>query len=285
MRLARLLAVLIHLLPAAGEAESPPCPKTRELLDRASRYVARVEEQLTVVVGDEASSQSSYKGTLFQDQRDLASDVAWVPTGDPMVWAFYRDVRVVDGRRLADRDTRLEALFPGGPTAGSNAKALEILDESSRYNLGPPRTVNTPTLALTFLHPRNLERSSFAASGSARREGVLTCTLHYEERKRNTLVLQPDGQDVPARGAFWIEPQSGAVVASKIELKTTDHDPVVIETAFRYETAFQCWLPLEMKEIYGSPSPRPRVERIEGVARYSRWRRAHVEMEIVIPKK
>jgi hypothetical protein len=39
-----------------------------------------------------------------------------------------------------------------------------------------------------------------------------------------------------------------------------------------------------MKETYGSRSPRPRGGRIEAVARYSNWRRAHVEMEIVIPK-
>ena len=285
MRIARLLAALMAFLPIAGGAESRPCPKASELLERASRYVARVEEQLTVVVGDEAYSQFAYFGTSIQNQRELASDVAWVPTGDPMVWAFYRDVRVVDGRPLADRGTRLEALFPGGPTAGSSAKAQEILDESSRYNLGPHRTVNTPTLALTFLHPRNLERSSFESKGVTRREGVETCELRYEERKRHTLISQPDGRDVPARGRFWIEPRSGAAVASTLELEVRDHDPVLIETAFRHEPALECWLPSEMKETYGGRHPRPRRERLEAVARYSRWRRAHVEMEIVIPKK
>jgi hypothetical protein len=190
----------------------------------------------------------------------------------------------VDGEPLADRGARLEALFPGEQTAASNAKAMKILDESSRYNLGARRTVNTPTLALTLLHPRNLERSSFEAKGRAQRDGVSACRLRYEERKQPTFVRQLDGQDVPATGAFWIEPQSGAVVASTIELKTRGHDPVLIETAFRYEPAFGCWLPSEMKETYGARSPRPRGERIEAVARYSRWRRAHVEVQIVIPK-
>ena len=287
MRLARRLAVLAALLPAVGRAEGPPCPKTRELLERASRYVARVEEQLTVVLGDEAYRQHSYDGPspMIVDQRVLASDVAWVPTKDPMVWAFYRDVRVVDGTPLADRGARLEALFPGGQTAASNAQAMQILDESSRYNLGARRTVNTPTLALTLLHPRNIERSSFEVKGLAHRDGVAACSLRYEERKRPTFVRQPDGKDVWAKGTFWIEPQSGAAVASTLELEARDHDPVLIETAFRYEPAFECWLPSEMKETYGSRSPRPKGERIEAVARYSRWRRAHVEMEIVIPKQ
>jgi hypothetical protein len=286
MRLARRLAVLLALLAAPTRAEDPPCPGTSELVARASRYVARVEERLTAVIGDEAYRQYSYNGPspMIVDQRVLSSDVAWVPTRDPMVWAFYRDVRVVDGTPLADRGARLEALFPGEQTAASNAKALQILDESSRYNLGARRTVNTPTLALTLLHPRNIERSSFEAKGLVRRDGVAACALRYEERKRPTFVRQPDGKEVWAKGTFWIEPQSGAAVASTLELEARHHDPVLIETAFRYEPALECWLPFEMKETYGSRSPRPRGGRIEAVARYSNWRRAHVEMEIVIPK-
>jgi hypothetical protein len=219
------------------------------------------------------------------DQRALASDVAWVPTGDEMVWAFYRDVRVVDGRPVADRGARLESLFPGGHTATAKAQALQILDESSRFNLGQQRTVNTPTLALTLLHPRNRERSSFDGGGGERKDGVRACKVRYEERQRPTLIGQPNGEDVPARGEFWIEPSSGAVVASTLELVARGRDPVLIETSFRHEATLDCWLPLEMKETYGGRSPRPRGERIEALARYSRWRRAHVEVEIVIPKR
>src|SRR5262245_35761951 len=286
MRLARRLAVLLALVPIAARAESPPCPKTSELVARASRYVARVEERMTAVIGDEAYRQYAYNGPslMIVDQRVLASDVAWVPTRDAMVWAFYRDVRVVDGKPLSDRGARLEALFPGEQTAASNAKALEILDESSRYNLGTRRTVNTPTLALTLLHPRNIERSSFEVQGVAHRDGVAACALRYEERKRPTFVRQPDGKDGWARGPCWSEPQSGAAVGSTLELEARKNEPVLIETAFRYEPAFECWLPSEMKESYGGRSPRPKGERIEAVARYSNWRRAHVEMEIVIPK-
>jgi hypothetical protein len=201
-----------------------------------------------------------------------------------MVWAFYRDVRSVDGHAVRDRSARLEALFPEGQTPAANARALRILDESSRYNLGQRRTVNSPTLALTLLHPRNRKRSSFETSGGGRKEGVPACKLLYEERKRPTLISNPDGEDVPARGAFWIEPGSGAVVASSLELKTPGHDPVLIETSFRHEAALACWLPTEMKETYGGRAPRPGSERLEAVARYSAWRRAHVEVEVIIPK-
>ena len=222
MRLGFLFVVLLASLPTTARAAAPPCPSKDELLDRAGRYVAGIEQELAVLVGDEAYSQYSYWGAspMHRTKRVLASDVAWVPTGDAMVWAFYRDVRSVDGQAVRDRSARLEALFPEGQTPAANARALQILDESSRYNLGQRRTVNSPTLALTLLHPRNRKRSSFEASGGGRKEGVPACKLLYEERKRPTLISNPDGEDVPARGAFWIEPGSGAVVASSLELKT-----------------------------------------------------------------
>ena len=69
-----------------------------------------------------------------------------------------------------------------------------------------------------------------------------------------------------------------------MELKTPGHDPVLIETSFRHEAALACWLPAEMKETYGGRAPRPGSERLEAVARYSAWRRAHVEVEVIIPK-
>ncbi|HEY8234283.1 MAG TPA: hypothetical protein VIJ10_16585 [Vicinamibacteria bacterium] len=286
MRLGSLFVAMLASLPTAARAATPPCPSKDELLDRAGRYVAGIEQELAVLVGDEAYSQYSYWGAsaMHRAKRVLASDVAWVPTGDAMVWAFYRDVRSVDGLAVRDRSARLEALFPEGQTPAANARALRILDESSRYNLGQRRTVNSPTLALTLLHPRNRKRSSFETSGGGRKEGVPACKLLYEERKRPTLISNPDGEDVPARGAFWIEPGSGAVVASSLELKTPGHDPVLIETSFRHEAALACWLPAEMKETYGGRAPRPGSERLEAVARYSAWRRAHVEVEVIIPK-
>ena len=287
VRLAFLFVALLASLPTTARAAAPPCPSKDELLDRAGRYVAGIEQELAVLVGDEAYSQYSYWGTspMHRTKRVLASDVAWVPTGDAMVWAFYRDVRSVDGKEVRDRSARLEALFPEGQTPAANARAMQILDESSRYNLGQQRTVNSPTLALTLLHPRNRKRSSFEVSGGGRKEGVQACKLLYEERKRPTLISNPDGEDVPARGTFWIEPGSGAVVASSLELETPGHDPVLIETSFRHEAALACWLPAEMRETYGSRAPRSRGERIEAVARYSAWRRAHVEIEVIIPKR
>ena len=153
MSLRRPLAAIVLLLVARPAAAGPPPPPLENLLDRAGRHVATLEEQLFVVVGDESYRQELYVSPerSARDRRTLASEVAWVSTGDAMVWAFYRDVRTVDGRPVRDRGARLEALFPPGWSAEARGRAQAILDESSRYNLGARRTVNCPTLALTCL--------------------------------------------------------------------------------------------------------------------------------------
>ncbi len=282
---ATLAAVAFGVAAAAAPpGAEAPCPSAGQLLDRAGRYLEAVERQLAILVGDEQYRQFTYWGRspMVQAERSLASDVAWLLTGDALVWAFYRDVRSVDGRPVSDRGARLDALFPEGAAASASdrERALRILDESSRYNLGQRRTVNSPTLALTLLHPRNRARSSFEAVGEGRKQDVQACRLRYVESRRPTLVRSPGGDDRPARGTFWIEPGSGAVVSSTLELEVKGSAPVRIETSFAHEAALGAWLPVEMKESYGSSGG----QRVEAVARYSAWRRARVDIEVVIPK-
>ncbi len=102
------------------------------------------------------------------------SETAWLPTGDVLVWAFFRDVLAVDGRAVGDRTARLEKLFSGGPTSEARGQAARILEESSRYNIGPPRTINSPTVVLSFLHPRNQPRFHYEANGTETVEDLRT---------------------------------------------------------------------------------------------------------------
>ena len=149
------LALLLGSSLSPAFAADPPPPRLEDLLTAAGRYVSSLEQQLTVLVADEGYAQSLFIGRedSARVRRSMTSDVAWVPTGDPLVWAFFRDVRDVDGAPVRDREARLERLFPSGPTPAGRERAQQILEESSRYNLGRRRTVNSPTIALSFLHP------------------------------------------------------------------------------------------------------------------------------------
>jgi hypothetical protein len=277
---ALLSLALVHARPAAA---SPPAPRLEDVLAEGGRYVSRLEEDLAVLVADETYAQSLFLGGggSARDRRSLASDVAWVPTGDPMVWAFFRDVREVDGRSVRDREARLEQLFPSGPTPAGRERAQQILEESSRYNLGTRRTVNSPTVALTFLHPRNQARFAFRMLGPEKKEGVATWKLRFEERSRPTLIRTFRGDDVPSRGLMWIDTARGALVASGLELRPPGLDPVSIETLYALDERIGFWLPTRMRENCGSRWVTP--GRLEAVARYSAWRRAQVEVQIILP--
>jgi hypothetical protein len=279
------LALLLgSFLPSASAGETPP-PPLHELLDRAGGYVANLEEQLAVVLGDEAYTQSLFLGRdrSARDRRAIASDVAWVPTGDQVVWAFYRDVRAVDGQPVPGRVERLQSLFPTGPTLAARERAQQILEESARYNLGRRRTVNSPTVALAFLHPRNQPRFDFRIAGRDDKAGALAWKVRFTERQRPTLSRTSRGDDVPARGLLWIEPERGAVVASRLEASPPGLWPVRIDTDYRLEPRLGFWLPAEMQESYGNDIRASGEERVETVARYSAWRRAQVEVQDIIP--
>jgi hypothetical protein len=251
-------------------------------MSRAGRYVERLEEQLAALVADERYGQSLSLGrdSSPRNRRSLVSDVAWVPTGDPFVWAFFRDVREVDGNPVRDRGDRLEQLFPSGMTVAGRERAQHILEESARYNLGSHRTVNCPTVALSFLHPRNQPRFAFRMDGPNDKDGTPAWKVRFTERARPALTRTSRGDDVPAKGLVWIGAGSGALVASRLELRPPNLGPVVIETLYAREDRLDAWLPAEMRETYGSRSS---YERVESVARYSGWRRAQVEVLPIVP--
>jgi hypothetical protein len=271
--------------PVPRQTTAAP-PRLEDVLALAGRNVARLEEDLAVLVADETYEQRLFVGAddWARERRTLVSDVAWVPTADAMVWAFFRDVREVDGAPVRNREARLEHLFPSGMTFAGRQRALEILDESSRYNLGRRRTVDSPTIALSFLHPRNQPRFSFRLQGRDARAGVAAWKLGFKEKKRPTLTKTSHGEDVPARGLLWLEAGSGAVVASWLEMKGPGGiGPVDIATEYARDDRIGVWVPREMREDYGSHSRSAREERVRGVARYSGWRRAHVEVQPIVP--
>ena len=244
------LALLLGSSPPPAFAADPPPPRLEEVLAAAGQYVSFLEQQLTVLVADEKYAQSLFIGRegSARVRRSMTSDVAWVPTGDPLVWAFFRDVRDLDGAPVRDREARLERLFPTGPTPAGRERAQQILEESSRYNLGMRRTVNSPTIALSFLHPRNQTRFAFRIAGSDEKEGVATWKVRFAERERPTLTRGSRGEDVPARGLLWIDAGSGTLVASRLEMSPPGLGGVSIETAYALADRMDFWLPREMRE-------------------------------------
>ena len=205
--------------------------------------------------------------------------------GDRAEGVGFRDVLTVDGRRVHDREDRLQQLFLRRD-ARTLARARVIADESARYNLGQiHRNVNVPTAALFFLHPANRQRFTFERERTEDADREAQWVVRYEERQTPTLVRTSQGKSVPARGRFWIEPASGRVVRTQLWLHTEpgpDGRVVDVNIAVSYasDSGLGLWVPVEMREHYSTTQD----EHLVGTATYHNYRRFRVEARVLTPR-
>jgi hypothetical protein len=142
-----------------------PDPVVNVLLDKAAAYLDGYQKSFAAVVAQETYVQTS---TGRPPRRELRSDVMEMNLGEAE-WSQFRDVYEVDGKKVRDHDSRLENLFMK-PTMTSLSEATRIANESARYNLGVARTINVPTMALTYLmKPSSSGRSSMRRSTTSSR--------------------------------------------------------------------------------------------------------------------
>jgi VWFA-related protein len=280
------------------EPSRPESPELAALLDEAARYVLAYGHELSNVVADEESRQ-----VLRSDDptkrilRNIKAGAFFVTLPGPVPWATFRDVWEVDGSKILDRSERLARLFRDSPgTAARSAKA--ILEESARFNIGPPSTVNIPTLALVFLHPDNQRRFEFELKARSSVQGTSAVEVAFHERTRPALIQGgTTAEGAPARGRFWIDPDRGAVLRTDVTYDTDVLDDehrseARVVTEYRQEAALGILVPSAMKETYRWPpveGPRfqdfrnPQKESIvitlEAETKYSGYRRFEVTTE------
>ena len=267
------------------------------ILGSAARYLLAYGHAFSNVLAEEECRQAIRDDDPAKRVgRDTRAGVFFVTLPGPLPWATFRDVWEVDGNKIRDREERLGRLFQDSPgSAASRAKA--ILEASARYNLGPPRTVNIPTLALLFLHPDNQQRFDFELKRKQSFQGTDAVEVAFRERLRPALVAGDTAQGAPARGSIWIDPERGAVLKTDV---TYDIDPLDsdhrsqarIVTEYRPEPRLGILVPDRMKETYQWPVIEPprfhdfkkpqqesRVVTVEADTRYSAYRRFQVTTE------
>jgi hypothetical protein len=268
-----LFAVVLLTQPSA---KSVPL---QDVLARAGDYVVRFERDLSTIVGEERYAQDVVGGDAAL-HRDLVSDLVLLRPSGSNRYVQFRDVFEVDGQPVRNRDERLLRLAE----SQSTASAAQIAVESARYNIGDiERTINVPLLPLMFLLPDNQWRFKFTLEKPATTQAAPAdlpdsphfsvstevWVVEYREVERRTLIRKNDGKDVPARGRFWIEPQSGRVLMSELVAE----DRAVhskIDVSYQSEPLLDLLVPIEMREAYWRTGERTRIE---GTAAYGRFRR------------
>jgi hypothetical protein len=288
-----MLRTTISLLSAAVLAFAPgsrlsaaPSP-TEEIVARAGVYVIGFVQRFSNIVAEERFVQDARRVAVPGKRvkggdpkeliapgvtlhRELVSDYLLVKPPGATDWQTFRDVFEVDGRPVRERAERLTQLFlDASPDALS--RALEIEREGARYNLGDPvRTLGNPLLSLGFLQPRYQPRFRFSLRDADPAVGPDVWIVEYREQARPTLMRRtPDG-DLPARGRFWIERQTGRVM--KTELTVSEEDEIT--TTYRFDERFQIALPAEMRESYWFGGAY-----LSAVAQYGRFRQFGVNVQ------
>lgn len=265
-------------------------PEVRVVIERAGEYLRAYADELSGLVAQEDYAQRQYivqrvagsgpmtKAQLvLEAQCQLKSDFLLVKAPGVSAWIPFRDVYEVDGKKVRDRDERLQKLFLEQPRVATE-RAEEIARESARYNIGfVGRQINVPTFALAFVDATNLGGFTFTKAGESTISGVPTWQIAYREWQSPTIVHGPNG-DLPAEGTLWIDPVQGRVLKTIMRLKfdadTTEEVTVIYA---RTPRTGDTWVPLDMHEVYMGTT-----RQLDCVATYSNIRRFQVSTEVQI---
>lgn len=273
-----IVAVLLAGLYAGLSAQS----STQTLVETAGVYVDAFSRAVDGVVLEEKYRQTATgRVTLAREMRSDLAVMADVERG----WIEYRDVFEVDNKPVRDRENRVVDLF-ANPRPDALDQAKRIVAEGARFNLSVPglqfdRTINLPMAALMFLRSGNQTRSRFTRDMNDTISGRRVTVVLFEERDKPRMIGTSD--DAAARGAFWIETQTGRVLRSRLQLDTrrgvTDVTAVVT-VDYREVEELDLWLPESMEEHYEfTGSARQQLAVITARALYSNARKYRVNVD------
>jgi len=196
-----LIVVAVACSPLANAAQEL---SANELMTRVGAYAAAYGEKTSVVVATETYTQMLAIEGQAQMPRPikLVAEFAIVKLQGGG-WTGFRDVISVNDEPVPDRKDRLMSLLTSD--SASLSEATRIANESSRYNVGAiSRNFNTPTAALFFFLPANLDRFTFTKKDSKTIDGVKTIEIAYKETRLPTLVTTRSGRNVPLQGSLFV---------------------------------------------------------------------------------
>jgi VWFA-related protein len=274
-------------------------PEVKAVIVRASDYVARYQVELAGFVSEERYTQRQYRlqplaGLTKLSARDGESLTQWVPETDRTMksdyllvhptgkggWIPFRDVFEVDGKKVRDREERLQKLFLEQP-ATARALAGQLHAESARFNMGfVERNVNIPTLALTFVDGAHRERFTFTKIGESKVRGTKVWEIEFHEWQTPTVVRDDaHDRDLPTDGVMLIDPVTGRVARTTMRLRVDESTTEEVTVTYAPTAkSGDLWLPADMRELYVG-----RDRKLECEATYTNIRRFQVSTEVRLP--
>lgn len=273
LHLASLLVAALLVAPMSADSRQAAAAGPQDVLSKAAHYLNDYREQLTYVMATERYTQKLTGGySQYDMEEELASDVYFVYVPADNVWMAIRDVEIVDGKVLKEREN-VRAILNSG-TMGA-ARALK--DKNARYNLGTiVRNFNEPTLSLLLLDAGHRSKINILQSKTSGTRTTVSCI----EVAGPTLITNVDGTPAYARGEFVLDTATGRVERAELHVRLGIVD-AVLTTTYKIDGKLKMWVPSRFEESYLEDGRRP--QRISGRADYTDYTRFDVEVRIKTP--
>jgi len=273
--LAALAAVAVMWpggLSARDQGSNKAEATLESVLTKSSDYLKDYRDKLTYVMATEKSKQTLIGGFAGSNgtEETLASDVYFVYIPADKVWMAVRDVEVVDGETLKNRDNVRELL-----SSGQLGAARALKDRNARYNLGTIlRNFCEPTLSLLVLDYQHRGRFNFQRQGTR----GSTMTVSFVERDQPTLIIDTGGRPSYSSGEFAIDIATGRIERAKLQVKLSGGIDASLTTTYRLDNKLQMWVPAKFDEQYALAGRK--AEKITATSTYSDFSRFDVSVRI-----
>ncbi len=267
--------------PAAQQPKRsglPGLPELNDVLDRLGAYLVEYEQRLSLLVAEERYEQQLVIRGRQSEKRVLTSDYVMLRVPGGAAWTGFRDTFEVDGRLVREEEGRLERLLVDG-SDDAYEQANRVAEENARYNLGNDvihRTINLPMLTLDLLHPRHRSRFTFRKRGTEIVEGQHSWKLDFTEHTHPSLIKTPAGPDQITRGSAWIDPDTGRVLRTYLNVVISPTSQAKISVDYRADQTLGLLVPFRMQESY-----KQSLSRITTTATYTNFRRFQTSARVL----
>ena len=278
MKAIALAVVLAYVASSAAPAQKSAPPDLDSVFERLDAYLDRYEGELSAVVADEILVQEAEGRFLQRKTRRLLSDIAFLRLPGEFEWLGFRHVKMLDGKPVMADGATLQELL-ANTTADTVAQASLLVNGSSKYNLGNPRTVNMPNLPLELLNRRYRHRYETRLDGRGRVRGHAVNVVVLAEIGPPPIVYN-GGYNLQTTVRAWIDAESGALWRAEVRMKRFDSKeiPSRLRVEFAVDKGLAILVPIEMREDFFVDLGSGR-----GQHTYSNFRRFQTSARIVPP--
>jgi hypothetical protein len=229
----------------------PGKPDLDRLLDKLDAYLADYEPALGSVVADEVVLQETTSAYLTKRRKRMDAEFAFLRLPGDLEWMGFRHVKAIDGKPVDAKGPGLTELL-ATTTADAMAQAQLLVTQSSKHNMGLPRTLNMPGLPLELLNPRYRPRFDVKLAGRERLRGRATRILTLTERGSPAIIVSAGDDDLQSAVTAWIDEQTGAVRRADIVVSgaKTRTFPYKLRIEFAEDKALGLVVPVTMREDF-----------------------------------